>query len=172
MRKLIAKKWDERGFVLGTVLACVFMLGLTGLAVLTMSLTALRVEAGMSESRSVIRDVDGLMEKAVDLLRHDPSVRTTCNDWGPNPITLPDISTQVYAWCEDGPPLTSGGDEDSYRVFDIELTFDAAPASKIVGRSRILVIDKAVSRQVFGYVVEICDWQIGMSVTGGELRAC
>lgn len=155
-------------FVLGIVL----LLGIVGIALLQLTTVSGRTATSSSISSRALRDVDGAFEVAIHDFRGDETLEggapASCDGLAAPDYPMDGTTDHIVVSCTDGEPFTA-----DYRIMDLAARrVGASGPGTLVGKARVKVVDRVNTTPVFGYSIEVCDWLLGNSAGGAELRGC
>lgn len=169
IERLLARR-DARGqggFILALVIGLLLVASVMAAVLLSMTSTAAKVQRSTLTTSAKLREVDGALEKSVNSLRTDPAfVGQNCESWGPTTYTTNVSGFSLAATC------ATTTNTATVRVYDVTVKTGIAASDPVLGRARVKILDTANSRSLPGYSLEVCDWQLGSTITSGALRAC
>jgi hypothetical protein len=167
----------QGGFVLLLVLGVVFFFSIVGVAIMDMTMTSARLvdpAHGLAAATQSTHDSDGALETAVEWFRGKGPIWATsqgrANDCAAEAAEIPDPGItpgHAYTFTCTHPSLTSPNPSPDFRVLDIVASQDGFE----VARARVRYTDVANGLALDGYTVEVCDWQLGETVSE-ELHGC
>jgi hypothetical protein len=154
------------------VLVLIALFAFAGLAIAGLTNTAAAVTNGIAASNAQIRELDGVLDRAVQELRLDPdnagaSPSTPCASYTFSAATADlDVACVVPGTLSSACPTSpSAGCRDEI----IEVTRHGT--SDIVAQARIVVHDQVSGVDQVGYSLDVCDWQVA-DVVSGQPNSC
>ncbi|CAN5432134.1 hypothetical protein BH10ACT3_BH10ACT3_19770 [soil metagenome] len=159
-RRRQAAAANQRGFLLMTTMALLLFFTLTTVALLSMTITLMRVTQRHAEVADAVRSADGAMDIAINQLRMDQDGPTkicaggTANADGSYNITdsrLTNLPVPMTVTC-------TATNTSTQRV----ITLKAAKSGGVAkGRASLKIVDDPSP----GANLVVCDWQLGGTVT-------
>jgi hypothetical protein len=141
-----------------------------------MTNTAAAVTVGIADATQNTREIDGVLDTAVQEIRTDSAnVAPDASTPAPSPCSTYLFPNTVAAYtsggaakfdvtCQQPTPSGSCPDPSSCRdeIISVYPAGAAHTTADLLGQTRIVIHDKIASGEPLpGYTLDVCDWQIG-----------
>lgn len=168
------QRFGQGGFLLMTSLGLMVVFAIVTVALLSMTITMMRVTESYHRNASDVRAADGAMEIVISQLRLNPDgVGAGCVDSGTHSgyassyeidTVLDDGSTRSVIVVCDADSVSS-----TRRV--LSLSARTGATHSLSGVARVRIDDAVGSSPSPGVVMIVCDWQLGKALSA-SLAAC